>query len=336
MNYTQLAQQMDDQNLIASLQKARSDERAIQCYLLAIIAEVERRMLFAEAGYPSLFQYLVSELGYSEASSLKRIQVARLLTRFPDIFNLLIDGKISMTALMRLAPHLKQSNCHELLSQCLGKSVREVERMIAGISPEKAKPDQIRAIDQDHLSFHFTANREFEELLTKAKARLSHKFPEGKLKDIFGEALEALLEEKPKSKRSVLPKKLSTHSRYIPVAIKDEVWERDQAQCSYVSADGKACESKHFLEWDHEIPICLGGRSDDVSNIRLLCRSHNRLMATQHFGLEHISKKIRENSKDPWERDLRMNRFHLDIWAGGGLSRIKAREKTECSFSVPK
>jgi len=284
-------------------------------------------MLYAEAGYSSLFQYLVSELGYSEASSLKRIQVARVLTRFPEIFNLLIDGKISMTALMKLAPHLKLSNCHELLSRCLGKSVREVERMIAGISPEKTKPDQIRAIDQNLLSFHFTASREFEELLKKAKARLSHKFPEGKLRDIFGEALEALLEDKPKTKRSVLPKKLSTHSRYIPVVIKDEVWERDQAQCSYVSDDGKACESKHFLEWDHEIPFCLGGRSDDVENIRVLCRTHNRLMATQHYGLEHIEKKIRESAKDPWARDLRMNRFHLDIWAGGGLSRIKAREK---------
>jgi len=327
MNYTQLARQMDDQNLIASLKKTRSEERAIQCYSLAIIAEVERRMLYAEAGYPSLFQYLVSELGYSEASSLKRIQVARVLSRFPEIFNLLIDGKISMTALMKLAPHLKLSNCHELIDQCLGKSVREVERMIAGISPEKAKPDQIKAIDQNLLSFHFTANREFEELLKQAKARLSHKFPEGKLRDIFGEALEALLEEKPKSKRSVLPQKLEKHSRYIPVAIKDEVWERDQAQCSYVSPDGKACESKHFLEWDHEIPFCLGGRSDDVENIKLLCRTHNRLMATQHFGLEHIEKKIRESAKDPWARDLRMNRFHLDIWAGGGLSRIKAREK---------
>jgi len=318
MNYTQFAQQMDDQNLIASLKKSRSDERDIHCYLLAMIAE---------AGYPSLFQYLVSELGYSEASSLKRIQVARLLTRFPEIYNLLIEGKISMTALMKLAPHLRSANYHQLLSQCLGKSVREVERMIAGISPEKAKPDQIRAIDQDLLSFHFTANREFEELLKKAKARLSHKFPEGKLREIFGEALEALLDEKPKSKRSVLPKKLSTHSRYIPVAIKDEVWERDQAKCSYVSADGKACESKHFLEWDHETPFCLGGRSDDVENIRVLCRSHNRLMATQHFGLAHIEKKIRDRVKDPWAQELRMNRFHLDIWAGGGLSRIKAREK---------
>jgi len=318
---------MDDGKLIDSLKKARSEERALQCYSLAMIAEVERRMLFAEAGYPSLFQYLVSALGYSEASSLKRIQVSRLLSRFPEIYNLLNDGTISMTALMKLAPHLKQSNFHETLNQALGKSVREIERMIAGISTEKAKPDQIRAIDQSLLSFHFTADKEFEELLRKAKAKLSHKFPKAKLKDIFGEALNALLEDTPKKKRSVLPKKLSTHSRYIPVAIKDEVWERDQAQCSYVSPDGKACGSIHFLEWDHAIPFCLGGRSDDVENIRLLCRTHNRLMATQTFGLEYIEKKIRESAKDPWTRDLRMNRFHLDIWAGGGLARVKAWEK---------
>jgi len=80
MNYTHFARQLDDQNLIASLKKTHSEERGLQCRCLAMIAEVERRMLFAEAGYPSLFQYLISVLGYSEASSLKRIQVSRLKT----------------------------------------------------------------------------------------------------------------------------------------------------------------------------------------------------------------------------------------------------------------
>jgi len=327
MNYTHFARNLDDVNLIATLKKSHSDERALQCRCLAMIAEVERRMLYAEEGYPSLFQYLVSVLSYSEASSLKRIQVSRLLSRFPQIFNLLTEGKVSMTVLMKLAPHIKQSNVRELLDFAVGKSVREVERMISGIAPETPKPDQIRALNHELISIHFTVDRDFEELLNKAKAKLSHKFPEGKLKDIFAETLSTFLEEKPRSKRSVLPQKLEKHSRYIPVAVKEDVWERDEARCSYVSPDGKACGSRHFLEWDHAMPFCLGGRSDDVENIRLMCRTHNRLMATQTFGLDFIEKKIRASAKDPWEHELRMNRFRLDIWAGGGLSRIKEREK---------
>jgi len=35
---------------------------------------------------------------------------------------------------------------------------------------------------------------------------------------------------------------------------------------------------------------------------------------------ENESEALRQVRKDE-------NRFHLDIWAGGGLSRIKAREK---------
>jgi len=332
MNYTHFARNLDDQNLIASLKRTHSEERGLQCRCLAMIAEVERRMIFAEAGYPSLFQYLVTELGYSEASSLKRIQVSRLLSRFPQIFDLLHDGKVSMTVLMKLAPHIKQSNIRELLDHAIGKSVREVEKVIAGIAPETPKPDQIKTLDTELISIHFTAHRGFEALLKKAKAKLSHKFPEGKLRDIFAEALSTLLEEKPRSKRSVLPQKLEKHSRYIPVAIKEEVWERDEARCSFVSPDGKACGSTHFLEWDHATPFCLGGRSDDVENIRVLCRTHNRLMATQDFGLDYISKKIRESAKDPWTRDLRMNRFILDTWAGDGLKNIKQREKAPESF----
>jgi hypothetical protein len=72
-------------------------------------------------------------------------------------------------------------------------------------------------------------------------------------------------------------------------------------QCSFVSADGERCASRDFLEVDHRTPRALGG-TGDASNLRMLCRSHNRYAAEQVFGRSHVEKRIhfhREKCKPP-------------------------------------
>lgn len=102
---------------------------------------------------------------------------------------------------------------------------------------------------------------------------LRHKYPQGRFEDIFDEALELLLEKKDplhchsernevkrgiQSKAGSLGRSLGmteksgmTNKRYIPQEIRQEVWKRDNGQCSYVSLNGKPCGEKNFLELDH-------------------------------------------------------------------------------------
>jgi len=54
-------------------------------------------------------------------------------------------------------------------------------------------------------------------------------------------------------------------------------------QCQYKLRDGKICGSTYQLQIDHIFPKALGG-SDDIHNLRILCRTHNNLMA-EKFGL---------------------------------------------------
>ena len=85
-------------------------EREQQAKFLAYLNTIEERKLFALEGYSSLFRYLVEHFHYSEASALKRIQVARLSRRFPKVYSLLAEGGVSLSALERIAPHLTQEN----------------------------------------------------------------------------------------------------------------------------------------------------------------------------------------------------------------------------------
>jgi hypothetical protein len=63
---------------------------------------------------------------------------------------------------------------------------------------------------------------------------------------------------------------------HIPAASKRSVWIRCKGRCCYRDpVTGRICDSTTFLDFDHVIPLSQGG-SNEVSNLRLACASHNR------------------------------------------------------------
>ena len=79
--------------------------------------------------------------------------------------------------------------------------------------------------------------------------------------------------------------------RHIANDVRRQVLARDGARCSYVAPDGQRCCARAFLELDHSRPWAKGGL-DDVPNLRLLCRAHNRLLAEREFGVEVVERSI--------------------------------------------
>jgi len=68
------------------------------------------------------------------------------------------------------------------------------------------------------------------------------------------------------------------HRRHIPRAVRDRVYLRDDGRCTFVDQGGERCNASSGLHIDHVQPFGLGG-SNDESNLRLLCPTHNVLMA---------------------------------------------------------
>ncbi len=75
----------------------------------------------------------------------------------------------------------------------------------------------------------------------------------------------------------------------VPADVRRAVWERDRGRCTYVSPEGRRCESRFQLEFDHIEPVALGGRST-VENVRLRCKPHNGLHAEEVFGRAHMAR----------------------------------------------
>src|SRR5205823_15085249 len=72
--------------------------------------------------------------------------------------------------------------------------------------------------------------------------------------------------------------------------IRRTVWQRDDGQCTFVSASGRRCEEKRRLEFDHIEAAARGGRTSAV-NLRLRCRAHNLYTAECIYGIEFMRGK---------------------------------------------
>jgi len=62
-----------------------------------------------------------------------------------------------------------------------------------------------------------------------------------------------------------------------------------------VSGDGKRCQAREHLQFDHRTPLGKGGEWTS-ENVRLLCPAHNQLEADREYG-EGFMHQTRERAR---------------------------------------
>jgi hypothetical protein len=139
----------------------------------------------------------------------------------------------------------------------------------------------------ERYKIQFTASREAHDKLRRAQSLFRHVIPNGDPAAVLERALDALLADLEKRKlalteRSRRTKKTDPGSRYIPAAVRREVWRRDGARCAFVGATGR-CTERGFLELHHVVPFAVGGAAS-TANIELRCRAHNLYEAELALG----------------------------------------------------
>src|ERR1700704_2870159 len=99
--------------------------------LLADIGEFDARRLYVPAAYSSMHAYCLYELHLSDDAALKRIRAARIGRKIPAIFPAVAEGRLHLTAVVLLAPHLKPETADELLAAATHKTNAEIKQLIA-------------------------------------------------------------------------------------------------------------------------------------------------------------------------------------------------------------
>ncbi|MGC3997208.1 MAG: HNH endonuclease [Anaeromyxobacter sp.] len=137
---------LDNSSLIARLHALASDERGFKVGFLLVLAEVERRKLYLEQGYPSLWAYCREVLHLSEDGAYRRITAMRLLSRFPSLEAPLREGRLSLSTLGMLRDVLTEENLEELVGSAAFKSKAEVERLVVTLKPREVPKDGVRRL----------------------------------------------------------------------------------------------------------------------------------------------------------------------------------------------
>ena len=376
-------QDRSDPELLAGVCAAVSRENEDVALVIAHLAEMDTRRLFAEEACSSLRSYCMEVLHLSEEQAYLRIHVAKVARQFPVVLEMLADGLVHLTAVHRLGPSLTAENHLSVLEEATYQSMAKVEEIVARLRPKPPVPSRVCKLsgqksgaeegnglfetrpdfaggesetepavtaryERGHPSafsgkwgvsplapemyeVRFTADQETVDALKVLQELLSHQVPNGDPATIIKDALLLRLEQvkrqklgkgmaKRKSEDAVktkiggvekdhdhdhdertLPTKTPVKSsgerspsRYIPMEVRNAVWERDQGRCAFMSEKGRWCSERRWIEFHHIVPFAWGGETT-VENLELRCRTHNGYEGELIFGrvLRRSSAKAR-------------------------------------------
>ena len=267
---------LSDPDLIAELTRLAGLERKAIAALISALGELDARRLYLGQGCSSMFNYCTQVLHLSEQAAFNRIEAARTARRFPIILELLADGRIHLSAVRLLAPHLTEANHESVLREALHKSKRAVEQIVARLLPRPDAPSIVRklpkrataevsarasAIDTaptradlettvgsaalrpkteplapGRFKLQFTVGEETYRKLRRVQDLLRHRLPSGDLNKIFDRALTLLLTDLEKSKLAA-----TKRPRVSPSAAKSSRHVPSHVRRAVWARDGGRC-----------------------------------------------------------------------------------------------
>lgn len=137
---------LHDDELVKALPKLASRERELTADLLAHLAELEARRLYDVMGFHSMWEYCIEALRMCRTTAWRKLTAARICYRFSGNFERIATGELQVAVVAELHKHLTEENGVELLAACIGKSFREVERLLAERFPKPDVCDSVRRL----------------------------------------------------------------------------------------------------------------------------------------------------------------------------------------------
>ncbi len=226
--FKQLLKSISDDDLLRRLSGLVQESRRVESELVAHIAEVDERRLYAREACSSMFAYCTDVLHLSEWEAYLRIAVARASRRHPVLLVMLEDGRLHLSSIAKIAPLLTEANRETLLARAVHKSKREIEELVAELSPKpdvpttmrklpvpraktkrpsapqlgpdqvvSSKPEGLRPVEPlapSRYKIQFTASAELKDKIERLRGLMRGSVPDGDLGAIIEEAVTEKLE----------------------------------------------------------------------------------------------------------------------------------------------
>ncbi len=137
---------MSDREVVQRLEELLRQERRLTAAVLEHLGEVEARRLYLPAACASMHVYCTRVLGMSDDQAFKRIRAARAVRRFPVVGAAVAEGRLHLSGVVLLAPHLDEENAGSLVAEASGKSKAEIEILVARWAPRADVPARLERV----------------------------------------------------------------------------------------------------------------------------------------------------------------------------------------------
>jgi 5-methylcytosine-specific restriction endonuclease McrA/DNA-binding NarL/FixJ family response regulator len=289
-------------DLIANFSDLVRKERQMTAQVLECIAEIDRRRLYLEKGYSSLFDFLVRDYGYSPGAAMRRVDGARLLRELPDVKEKIERGTLTLSQanqIQRAAREMKKTERalsteekQELVQQVEHASKNETEKIIAERLNLPVMPVQKETLHRDaSVTLTMTFSAEQIEVLEQVRSMVSHAVNSQSWSELCVYLAKKELARRTNTRssnmRSAKTKSINiaTPSNFnvaatvkirsaLPARVRKALLN-PAARCQYKNHKGEQCHSSRYLQIDHIQSLSRGG-SDDIENLQVLCGTHNR------------------------------------------------------------
>ena len=137
---------LDSAALARRLGELAGHEREVQVEFLLHLAEFDARRAWAEAGYRSLWDYLLRVVHLREGAAFRRIAAMRVVRRLPVVAEALRDGRLCLSTVAVLEQLLTEENVGELVARTAFLTKAAVERLAVTLQPRTAPKDGLRLL----------------------------------------------------------------------------------------------------------------------------------------------------------------------------------------------
>ena len=277
------------------------NERESSTLVLIKLKIIEKRKLYCDLKYSSLYNYAICELGYSSAEANVRVYATRLIMKSSKAERKLLSGKMNLTNAAEVGRVLRYENDVDIINGFVNDAVKLSTRALKNkIHEIYGKPvNENLTIDEGMIKL-FNRLREFYGNLSTRELilmLLEKELKDPNIKKVKKEkrgaeelesidtkknekstenncgvshenqVLNTALLGRPSGKEKgieVVSTSRKGNSRSIPLNVKKETYTGECAQCG----------TRYNLEYDHIEKYSHGGRSIK-ENIQLLCRNCN-------------------------------------------------------------
>lgn len=186
---------LSDVQLLGRMSKLVRTERKIMHLVLQCIAEIDARKIFLQRAYPSLYDFLIQEFGYSPSAAYRRMEGARLLREIPEVSQQVASGALNLSqiSMVRQAVRTIEKSTGQRMETDEKKSIlqkieflsqKKTEHLLAQEYGASQRPSQKERFHRDEsVSLTILFSKEQMQILEKAKHLVDHAVPTGEWAD---------------------------------------------------------------------------------------------------------------------------------------------------------